>query len=117
MKTQTRPKTVTVDRYTRFCLTAIAVLLTVLIVGLWADGVPPLRGAGAAEPTRYQPQSTIEIGDMVRTQERTNEKLDQIIKLLEGGSVKVQVVQAAEAPSGGKPSETTPSETQTQTSQ
>ena len=31
--------TVRVDWYTRVCLTVIAVLLTVVIIGLWTDGV------------------------------------------------------------------------------
>ena len=112
MKSQRLQRQVSVDGYTRFCLGAIVVLLTVLIIGLWADGVPLARNAAAAEPMRYQPRSALEITDMVRTQEQTNEKLDQIIRLLESGTAKGQVVQAAEAESGGKPSEVAPSETQ-----
>ena len=40
MKGQTR---IVIDGYTRFCLTAIMVLLTLLVVGLWSDG-PALTG-------------------------------------------------------------------------
>ena len=112
MKTQTRSKTVLVDRYTRFCLTAIVVLLTVLIVGFWADGVPMARNAGAAEPMRYQPQSAIDISEMTRLQGQTNEKLDKIARLLESGTAKVQMVAAADAGGGGKTNDTTPSDTQ-----
>jgi hypothetical protein len=112
MKTQTRSKTVLVDGYTRFCLTAIVVLLTMLIVGFWADGVPMARDAGAAEPMRYQPQSAIDTSEMTKVQGQTNEKLDKLIQLLESGTAKVQIVQAAEAGSGGKTSDATPSDTQ-----
>lgn len=111
MESQRRQKLVLVDGYTRFCLTAIAVLLTVLIIGLWADGVGLARNAGAAEQ-RYVPKSTLEITDMVRNQEQTNEKLDQIIRLLESGTAKVQVVQAPAAPSGGQQGDVQPTQTQ-----
>ena len=91
-----------VDGYTRFCLTAIMVLLTVMVVGLWADGMPSAREAGAQgtlppqqQQMRYQPRSTIDIGEMVGLQTQTNDKLEEIRKLLESGNVKVQVVESA----------------------
>ena len=104
-----RDMRVRVDSYTRVCLTAIACLLTIIVLGLWAD-VGISSHVRAQEPVsrenRYQPRSTIDIGEMLAQQQMTNQKLDQIIKLLENGSAKVQVVEAAatasrpEVPSG-----------------
>jgi len=79
-----------VDGYTRVCLTAIAVLLTVLVLGFWAEGLPSLDEARGAEKfldTAGQRQATIEL------QKQTNEKLDQLISLLKSGEVKVQIAQ------------------------
>jgi low affinity Fe/Cu permease len=85
-----KPMTVRVDRYTRFCLTAIAVLLTLTVVGLWNDAGPRPPSAQAAEP----------FGDaggqrdaMLRSQDKTNSKLDELITLLRNGEAKVQVVE------------------------
>jgi len=88
-----------VDAYTRFCLTAIVVLMTVMILGLWAERTPTADRAAAAE--RYQPKSTTEIGELVRVQERTIDKLEEIRKLLESGDVKVQVTEAPGKDVGG----------------
>jgi hypothetical protein len=86
-----------VDGYTRFCLTAIVVLMTVMVVGLWAERVPlagQVVAAGSANKPvdRYQPTSVLELGDLIRAQEQTNGKLEELKKLLESGDVKVQVV-------------------------
>ncbi len=88
-----------VDGYTRFCLTAIVVLMTIMIVGLWAERSPTGDMANAAE--RYQRQSVLGLSDMVRVQERTIAKLDEIQKLLESGNVKVQVVEQPTTSDGG----------------
>jgi hypothetical protein len=98
MKSNKRRVALTVDGYTRFCLTAIVVLMTVMVIGLWAEGVPSVGKAGAAAPApveRYQPRSAVEIGQMVDLQKQTNDKLDEIKKLLESGNVKVQVVEGS----------------------
>lgn len=94
--------TVTLDGYTRVCLTVIAVLLTVMIVGLWATG--PARSAGAqAEPARRParparisllPDSGAQRMVLVKAVETTNRKLDRIISLLQSGKIRVVLVDA-----------------------
>jgi len=88
-----------VDAYTRVCLTAIAVLLTVLVVGLWSQEAP-LVSSARADPA---------FGDMggkiaaqLEAANKTNAKLDDLLKLLTSGQVKVQVVKDKEdgAPHG-----------------
>ncbi len=78
-----------VDGYTRFCLTVIAVLLTVLIVGLWADAVPSV---GDAQGAKSFGDSGGQREEMTRLQKNTTEKLNELISLLKSGEVKVQVV-------------------------
>jgi hypothetical protein len=95
-----------VDGYTRFCLTALVVLMSVLIVGLWTEGVPAPVRAGAAGPEestveRYQPRSAIDIDKLVAVQERAIVKLDEIKKMLESGQAKVQVVASPVQATGG----------------
>ena len=95
MLQQSQKVTVKVDGYTRFCLTAIAILLTVLVIGLWADGVRPLGEARAAEKfldTGAQRQ------EMVAAQERVNAKLTELVELLKSGQAKVQIVADARKP-------------------
>ena len=45
MKDASQETNVQVDNYTRFCLTAIAILMTVLIIGLWAEMPGPASRA------------------------------------------------------------------------
>jgi hypothetical protein len=86
---------VRVDGYTRVCLTVIAALLTVLIAGLWAQGVPAARDAAAASAPPPAPAGIPDAGGqrdrMVRELERVTAKLDQLIGLFESGKAKVQV--------------------------
>jgi len=91
---------VAVDRYTQVCLTVIAVLLTVLIVGLWADGVPSAKRAGAENPRLFG-DSASQRDELTKLQQQTIDKLDELISLLKSGQVRVQTVQAAEAPGPG----------------
>ena len=81
-----------VDGYTRFCLTAIAVLLTVLIIGLWAEVIHPPGGAYAAEP--FGVDAGAQRNAMIKAMGQTNTKLDELIGLLKTGRAKVQLVQA-----------------------
>ena len=88
---------VKVDGYTRFCLGAIAVLLTVLVIGLWADGTWSSRVTAAdgfmdAGAQRVQ---------MIKVMEEQNTKLGELITLLKSGQAKVQVVDAEGKPTGG----------------
>ena len=73
---------VRVDWYTRACLTVISVLLTVLIIGLWAQNVPGPDHACAAEqfqPARGQRQS------IISGQNMSERKLDELMTLLKSG--------------------------------
>ena len=96
MTRQTKGMRVRVDRYTRVCLTAIAVLLTVLILGLWTE-VP-----SAARSARAQPKSRRDVfvdsakqrDQLVKAMDRQTSKLDQLIALLKSGQVKVQTISA-----------------------
>jgi hypothetical protein len=101
MRERTQPVKFTVDLYTRLCLTVIAVLLTVLIAGLWADGV---RLAGPATAAEKFLDSAAQREAIVKAQEQGTEKLDELLRLLESGKVKVQVVQQEESgkPAGGQ---------------
>ena len=105
MKGQTR---IVIDGYTRFCLTAIMVLLTLLVVGLWSDG-PALTGPAEAAPKRGAAKvplvSSSAIGQrdkLVTAAEATNRKLDKVVQVLESGKLTV-VVGNLEDLAGEKP--------------
>jgi len=84
-----------VDRYTKFCLTAIIVLLIVLIVGLWADVTPVSRDARAGEVWL---DSSKQRQEVVTAIDKSNERLQQLVELFRSGQAKVQV--AGEAKEG-----------------
>ena len=99
MEPATERPTVVVDGYTRLCLTVIAVLLTVLIIGLWGAG-PIKPSHGLAAPPRPAERDATGIGNpaeqrmaMVRAIGQTNDKLDEIIRLLKDGKIKVVVAE------------------------
>jgi hypothetical protein len=81
-----------VDPYTRVCLTVIAVLLTVLIVGLWAEAVPSApsaHGMGAGIPDAgHQRQQ------LIKEMQRNTAELADLVRLFESGTAKVQVADA-----------------------
>ncbi len=89
--------TVVIDGYTRFCLTAIVALLTVLIIGLWATGPASLTGAGiaAAAPRAavrdVLPNAGAQRQQMLRAIQAGNQKLQRIADLLASGKVRVTV--------------------------
>jgi hypothetical protein len=85
---QPRKVEIKVDRYTRFCLTAIAVLLTILILGLWMQAVPTPPSASAGELFN---DSAAQRSAIVDEAKATNSKLDELISLLKSGDIKVQV--------------------------
>ncbi len=97
--------TIQVDAYTRVCLTLIAALLTVLVVGLWTTAVPAPAGAQAADAKPTEPPTFAQTGtklvEMTQTQQATNAKLDELIKLMTSGQVKVQLVGDDGKPLGG----------------
>ena len=83
-----------VDAYTRVCLTIIAGLLTVLILGLWADGVHPTRQAMGA--SSGIPDSGLQRNKMIKALETNTAKLERLIGLFETGKAKVQVIEGQE---------------------
>jgi len=89
--------TVRVDGYTRFCLTVLAVLLTLLIIGLWAnDGVFP-AGSALAAPARdgvkVLTDAKVQRAAMISALEQTNRRLERILGILESGKLQVVVVE------------------------
>lgn len=102
---------VQVDGYTRVCLTAIAVLLTILVIGLWAEGPARTSEAGAADKYRDAKAArafkegrwgtSSARGKLSAIQQETNAKLDKLINLFKSGEARVQIVQPAGQVSGG----------------
>jgi hypothetical protein len=105
--------TVRVDWYTRTCLTAISILLTVLVIGLWADmPVAPTGRAGAADGGYYADKQAKDAvlggrwgnssaeGKVAATQLETNKKLDELMALLRKGEARVQVVNMPDSGAG-----------------
>ena len=91
--------TVRIDGYTRFCLSAIVVLLAVLIIGLWAEGpispVPDAAGADVSKtPSGILPNAGAQRLAMIKAIGATNDKLDKIINLLKSGNIRVCLVEA-----------------------
>ncbi len=87
-----------VDVYTRSCLTVIAVLLTVLIVALWAQPLTPDGGgqavaAGSSTPGGGIPDAGRQRDTMIKELQNQTSKLDALTRLLETGKAKVQVVE------------------------
>jgi hypothetical protein len=104
-------QTVVVDGYTRFCLTAIMVLMTVLIIGLWAEG-PDLAGRAEAGPRRPAEATGTKVPMVTETAraqrdkiilacQQTNQRLDRLIRLLESGKLEV-IVSNLEGEDAGK---------------
>jgi len=86
-------QTLVVDGYTRFCLTAIVVLLTVLIVGLWADG-PDLADRAQAKDDKVpmvKMSALAQRAKLIAAAEQTNQKLDKLVNLLASGKLEVVV--------------------------
>ena len=83
---------VRMDGYTRLCLTAIAVLLTVLMIGLWADKTPQV-GQARAEGSLLKGGTQAQLIDLVKAQQKTNTKLSELIGFLKSGKLTVQMAQ------------------------
>ena len=91
--------TVHIDGYTRFCLSAIVVLLTILIVGLWANGpASDVSDASAAAKESKSGRSTLNLIDAraqrvgtLKAAQKTNKQLDKIIALLKSGEIRVSI--------------------------
>lgn len=100
---------VRVDWYTRTCLTAITVLLTLLVVGLWADMSGPTTRARAAEFKNEKAKAAFyggrwgtasASGKLAAVQGDTNKKMDELIRLFRRGDAKVRVVSLPEQSTG-----------------
>ena len=83
---------VRMDGYTRVCLTAIAVLLTVLMIGLWADKTPQV-GQARADGSLLKRGTQAQLVDLVKAQKKTNAELSGLIKFLKSGKLTVQIAQ------------------------
>ena len=97
-QTETEVKNVIrVDAYTRVCLTVIAVLLSVLIVGLWAETVPGQSRAFAqnSNPPKFMLDGAGQRKAAIEAQEKTTRKLEELITLFTTGQAKVQVTEKA----------------------
>ncbi|MBN1844897.1 MAG: hypothetical protein JW810_04380 [Sedimentisphaerales bacterium] len=91
---------VTIDGYTRFLLTAIAVLLTVLAVGLWFETPSTVPAAQAKIP-----DSGLQMNEMITRLDSVNKTLTELKVLMVSGAIKVQVVDPkADATVKAKPS-------------
>jgi Spy/CpxP family protein refolding chaperone len=101
---------VRVDRYTRVCLTVIAALLTVMAVGLWSQATPGVSPALAGE--KPADGSFGDMGSRVAAQleatNKTNAKLDEILRALTSGQVKVQLVKDKDDKGAGGANVNTP---------
>ena len=88
--------TVSVDGYTRFLLTIIAVLLTVVAVGLWLE-TPSALPTAQAKASGYAEQMNPgqQLNQMVKNTEKLHASLAELQKLMVSGAVKVQVVEKA----------------------
>ncbi|MCY2931993.1 MAG: hypothetical protein NTV86_21355 [Planctomycetota bacterium] len=109
-----------VDMYTRVCLTAIAILLTLTVVGLWSDRGPngPVAQGRTYSPndkdapdrpaadTTADKNRATEVSPFVGVREeivKTNEKLQELLNSLRSGDVKVQVVKGEKGERADKP--------------
>lgn len=101
-----------VDGYTKFCLTAIIILLSALVVGLWVTGpaggvAPALAGPDSARQPYPQPMPVVVLqsGEVsaangipdagmqrlatLNAALETNAKLERLLALLESGKLHV----------------------------
>ena len=85
-----------VDNYTRFCLTVIAALLTVLILVLWVQGTPsaPMARADDASSSSRMTSLGEHLADLLAATKETNQKLADLNDLLKSGQAKIQVIEA-----------------------
>lgn len=92
-------RTLRLDAYTRLCLTALIVLLS-LLVGLLYAHLPSLTPSAQAQQSEVKrandplaiPNAWAQRDAQTRVIEETNKKLDKIIDLLESGQIKIIAV-------------------------
>ena len=88
-----------VDGYTRVMLTVIAVLLTVLAVGMWCE-TPQMSQTAAAGRI---PDSGLQFDSIRQSVDQVNQSIQQLSNLMVSGQVRVRVVD----PAGGSTAKTT----------
>lgn len=84
---------VTLDGYTRILLTVIAVLLTVLAVGMWCEtpSMTPAAKAGGI------PDSGSQLNEISQKLVSIDKSITDLQKLMVSGAVKVQVIDPKDA--------------------
>jgi len=85
--------TVQVDRYTRFLLTIIAVLLGVVALGLWCETAPMIPAAQAGIP-----DSGAQLDQLVQKVTAIEGEIRELKALLISGNVKVRIVESQGGP-------------------
>ena len=85
--------TARLDDYTRVLLTVIAVLLTVVAVGLWTHAPSSISTAEARLP-----DSGLQFNQMIVELQRTRASMDGIANLLRSGQAKVQIIEPTPVP-------------------
>jgi hypothetical protein len=81
---------VTLDGYTRILLTVIAVLLTVLAVGMWCETPSAISTAQAGGI----PDSGSQLNEISKKLDSIDKSISDMQKLMVSGAVKVQVVES-----------------------
>ena len=84
---------ITVDGYTRIMLTIIAVLLTVLAVGMWCETPNAVSTAQAGGI----PDSGSQLNEISKKLDSIDKSISDMQKLMISGAVKVQVVESKDA--------------------
>jgi len=84
---------VTLDSYTRILLTVIAVLLTVLAVGMWCEtpSMTPTAKAGGI------PDSGSQLNEISQKLASIDKSITDLQKVMVSGAVKVQVIDPKES--------------------
>jgi len=108
MKRSTHGVRVRVDGYTKLCLTAITALLTILIVGLWAErvpGTPAAQGKGKdlmGDAGGQRAAMIKELQNISQGLQKSNGTLEEMLAVLKSGRLKVQAISAeGKVPGGG----------------
>ena len=90
MQPERRHTEVRADGYSRFCLTAIALLLAAAVAALWSDRPAVLPQAGAAE---VLPDPGAQRKEQTAVLREISTKLDKLLALLSSGNLKVQLAE------------------------
>ena len=85
--------TARLDDYTRVLLTVIAVLLTLVAVGLWTHTPSSISTAQARLP-----DSGLQLNQIILELQRTRTSMDGVANLLRSGQAKVQIIEPAPVP-------------------